>query len=243
MPLLDHSNAPYRRTHSYAAFVKIWAIKVTEELNGGILPAGFRALPILRESHFLAVEAALAAGEPSEPPDRVSSNWAVGEPTGIHPIEPPFDDSTRVEVTRTDDESEIVAVVEFVERPHMRCIRSCNLLAGRCAEHLLKDRGLIVVDVVGSQEFDFRLQLLDSVGAVEPSLAQRIGDGEASIASYRLALTPKIQLEIHEWRAPLAVGKPLPTLPLWLAVDLAVPLDLEMSHAATCEVLELRPAG
>jgi hypothetical protein len=39
---------------------------------------------------------------------------------------------------------------------------------------------------------------------------------------------------------PLSIGRPLPTLPLWLADDLAVPLDLEASYEETCRVLRLR---
>jgi hypothetical protein len=37
---------------------------------------------------------------------------------------------------------------------------------------------------------------------------------------------------------PLALGSILPTLPLWLEADLAVPLDLERSYEAT--FVELR---
>jgi hypothetical protein len=38
----------------------------------------------------------------------------------------------------------------------------------------------------------------------------------------------------------LALGQPLPTLPLWLADDLAIPLELEPSYEETCRVLRIR---
>jgi hypothetical protein len=38
---------------------------------------------------------------------------------------------------------------------------------------------------------------------------------------------------LETWVVPLAVGSLLPTLPLWLEADLAVPLDLERSYEAT----------
>ena len=44
---------------------------------------------------------------------------------------------------------------------------------------------------------------------------------------------------IESWMQPLSIGRPLPTLPLWLADDLAVPLDLEASYEDTCRVLRL----
>ena len=39
------------------------------------------------------------------------------------------------------------------------------------------------------------------------------------------------------WPESLALGRPLPTLPLWLADNLAVPLELEASYEETCKVL------
>ena len=44
---------------------------------------------------------------------------------------------------------------------------------------------------------------------------------------------------IESWMQPLSIGRPLPTLPLWLADDLAVPLDLEASYEQTCRILRL----
>ena len=44
---------------------------------------------------------------------------------------------------------------------------------------------------------------------------------------------------IESWMQPLSIGRPLPTLPLWLSDDLAVPLDLEASYEETCRVLRL----
>jgi hypothetical protein len=44
----------------------------------------------------------------------------------------------------------------------------------------------------------------------------------------------KSRLEV--WPAALAVGSPLPLLPLWIAPDRAVPLDLETNYEATCQM-------
>jgi hypothetical protein len=37
----------------------------------------------------------------------------------------------------------------------------------------------------------------------------------------------------------LAIGQPLPTLPLWLADDRSVPLELEASYEETCRILRI----
>jgi hypothetical protein len=41
------------------------------------------------------------------------------------------------------------------------------------------------------------------------------------------------------WAHALAVGQPLPTLPLWLADDLAVPLELDASYEEACRILRI----
>jgi hypothetical protein len=44
---------------------------------------------------------------------------------------------------------------------------------------------------------------------------------------------------LETWAHALAVGRPLPTLPLWLADNLAVPLELEASYEETCRILRI----
>ena len=44
---------------------------------------------------------------------------------------------------------------------------------------------------------------------------------------------------LEAWAHALTLGSPLPTLPLWLADDLAVPLELEASYEETCRVLRI----
>ena len=41
------------------------------------------------------------------------------------------------------------------------------------------------------------------------------------------------------WTHALGLGQPLPTLPLWLADNFAVPLELEASYEETCRILRL----
>ena len=44
-------------------------------------------------------------------------------------------------------------------------------------------------------------------------------------------------VRLDVWPHQLAVGQPLPTVPLWLAPGLAVPLELEATYAAACDSL------
>jgi hypothetical protein len=44
---------------------------------------------------------------------------------------------------------------------------------------------------------------------------------------------------LQSWAYPLAVGQPLPTLPLWLSDELNIPLELEANYEETCRVLRI----
>lgn len=41
------------------------------------------------------------------------------------------------------------------------------------------------------------------------------------------------------WNHALVIGQPLPTLPLWLGNNVAVPLELETSYEETCRILRI----
>ena len=42
---------------------------------------------------------------------------------------------------------------------------------------------------------------------------------------------------LETWLESLSLGAVLPTMPLWLADNLAVPLELENSYEHACEIL------
>ena len=44
---------------------------------------------------------------------------------------------------------------------------------------------------------------------------------------------------LETWAQTLELGRPLPTLPLWLADDLAVPLELDESYEQSCGILNI----
>ena len=56
--------------------------------------------------------------------------------------------------------------------------------------------------------------------------------------AYRAATVQK-RPRIEIWPEELALGAELPTMPLWLTLDLALPLALEASYTATCRSLRI----
>jgi hypothetical protein len=60
-----------------------------------------------------------------------------------------------------------------------------------------------------------------------------------SAVSYRAVEREEAAQQLEVWPAPLALGQPLPTLPLWIASDFSVPLDLEASYHMACADLRI----
>jgi hypothetical protein len=44
---------------------------------------------------------------------------------------------------------------------------------------------------------------------------------------------------LEAWPHTLELGRPLPTVPLWLADNLAVPLEFETSYEQSCAILNI----
>ena len=94
------------------------------------------------------------------------------------------------------------------------------------------------MDVVTSRRSNLYGDLLDLLGQVDPSLAPSQPPLYAVTCRWREeGSRPAWRLEA--WAHPLALGQPLPTLPLWLSAELAVPLELEASYEETCRALRI----
>jgi hypothetical protein len=57
-------------------------------------------------------------------------------------------------------------------------------------------------------------------------------------AAYR-TIAQEDHLRLEGWPHSLHPGDPLPTIPLWLATDLSLPLNLEESYLSTWESLRI----
>ena len=65
---------------------------------------------------------------------------------------------------------------------------------------------------------------------------------ESPTQLYAIAYRPiplQKQQSIEAWPETLTLGHPLPMLPLWLRLDLCLPLQLEETYADTCSGLRI----
>jgi hypothetical protein len=87
---------------------------------------------------------------------------------------------------------------------------------------------VVIVDVVTGRYENLYTLLLDSLGVNHDPVAPR-----SLYAAACRSLPPEQPAVLESWFAPLTIGAPLPTLPLWLEAEHAEHLDLEHSYAAT----------
>jgi hypothetical protein len=85
-------------------------------------------------------------------------------------------------------------------------------------------------------------------GDLHRDLLTRLGVGDAAAgpplfaAAYRpVERAGAATLDV--WLEPLALGQPLPTLPLWLRGGLCLPVELEATYERTCIEQRVRPAA
>jgi hypothetical protein len=210
-------------------------------LNAGVLPTGYYAVPFLDRDGPIEIDVAtLHNTEQAKPKSDPGGTqpWSPGEPQLSVAVEWPATDEVRVEVLTDDGDPRLAAAVELVSPRNKDRPKAREAFAAKCVEHLQHGCGVVVVDVVTTRHADMHAEILAMLEA------DTGGEGPGGLAavSYR-SLGRGVDGQLQAWPVALEVGRALPTLPLWLNGEQAVPLDLEASHTAACVDLRIRQAG
>jgi hypothetical protein len=148
----------------------------------------------------------------------------------------PAVDEYEVRVYDTKRGRRLVAAVEIVspankDRPEHR-----RAFVAKCAALLQNQVSLAILDIVTTRHFNLYGELLNFLGQSDPFLTPQ------PPRLYAVACREARQenaWRLEAWTHALVVGQPLPTLPLWLADNFAVPLELEESYQETCRILRV----
>ena len=130
----------------------------------------------------------------------------------------------------------LVAAIEIVspankDRPEHR-----RAFVAKCAALLQQQVSVTIIDLVTTRSFNLYGELLELIGQSDPSLQPE------PPPLYAVACRGRKQGKtwlLETWSHALALGQPLPTLPLWLSEKLAIPLELEACYEETCRVLRI----
>jgi hypothetical protein len=242
MPLRDHFHPPVSKRASWEGFHGQWPAMIVQHLNP-VLPAGYMAEPRVHLGPYFEID--VTAFERAEPQTATAAAgdgsvataaWTATAP--LFDVEADWPDQYEYEVLVFDQERErrLVAAVELVSPANKDRPESRRALVTKCAALLRQGVGITLVDLVTVRRFNLYAELLEWLGQHDPAL------GEEPPPTYAVSLRfqkPARRARLQTWPYPLVVGQPLPTLPLWLSVNLSVPLDLEASYEDTCRMLRI----
>jgi len=130
----------------------------------------------------------------------------------------------------------LVAAVELVSPANKDRPDNRQDFVGKCAGLLKQQVSVAIVDVVTDRRANLYFDLLELIDQTDPSIVQNLPSIYAS--SCRWTRSKELG-RFQTWTRPLAIGSPLPTLPLWLTPDLAIPLELEATYEQACEIVSI----
>jgi hypothetical protein len=133
--------------------------------------------------------------------------------------------------------AELRAAIELISPANKDRPGSRLTFASKCAGYLQHGIGVIIVDVVSSRRADLHEEIFDVLEASGRKVDWKSRTGLYAVA-YR-PVTVRKKPRVEAWPEALALGKELPTMPLWLHWDLSIPVDLEASYIATCRSLRI----
>ena len=239
MPLRDHFRSPVNDTHSWDEVHGQWPGELVRHL-ATMLPAGFRAAPRVHLGSGFEVDVGsyeLDDGGPAAASGGASGTATLAALAPTLTVEADLADEDEYEVRIYDTERgrRLVAAVELLspankDRPDTR-----DLFVTKVSALLRQDVCVSVVDLVSVRTANLYAELLARLGRTDPSLGPIPPPLYA--VSLRRRTLPRGRTRLDAWFYPMAVGQPLPTLPVWLAPDLRVLLPLEPSYQETCRIL------
>ena len=212
MPLLDHFHPPLSSRLPWQSLLSCWATHLADRVTESTGPA------FVVGEYTRSVSPDIASFEPfSGPPPRTIPAF--------------FPYSFEIRVFSTTGGLTLVAAVKLVSPSNKERAEERRAFAAKCASYLHQGIALIVIDIVTNRRANLHNETMRLMGAAEEFLLP------AEVDLYAVAYRPVLRqerAEIDLWTAPVAVGQPLPTLPLRLTGDLFVPVEFESGYMEAC---------
>lgn len=242
MPLRDHFHPPLSEFTSWEGLHGGWPMVIVQHL-GEKLPAQYIAEPRVHLGTHVEVDVATFGQErtghgPAKPAriEAATPLWTPAEPTMAVETELADFDEYEVRVYDVAHHRRLVAAVEIISPANKDREENRYQFTAKCAALLRQGVSLVLVDLVTVRNFNLYAGLLQLIGESDPALGDEPPTTYAAACRWRPHGTSR-WLEV--WHHALALGQPLPCLPLWLTNELAIPLDLEASYERTCRDLRI----
>jgi hypothetical protein len=243
MPLRDHFRPPLDNLRHWEGFHATWPVMIVACLRKK-LPRRYFAEPRVHLGSSAEIDVAafenedeglLSIGDNNGNGGGVATAvWAPPQPTLALTTDLTTQDVYEVRIYDEKRRSRLVAAVEIVspankDRPEHR-----RIFAAKCAGLLRLGVSVAIVDMVTTRTHNLYGEFLDLIGQTDPALHPE--PPPLSVVSCRMKKCEN-EWQLETWLHTLDLGKALPTVPLWLSENFAVPLELEESYEQSCGIL------
>jgi hypothetical protein len=238
MPLLDPFHPPLRGPHRWEGFHHAWATNIAQHLNREVLPSDFFAEPEISAGPTLEIDVAnveLTNGRDASDKATGTAVWAPPRPLLAFPVDLARLNVCEVRVYEELGGAVLRAAIELVSPANKDRPGSRRTFAAKCAGYLKQAVSVILVDVVTERLANLHADLLEALEVPQATW-------ESPTHLYAIAYRPvpvQNRESVEAWPHVLTLGQALPVLPLWLRLDLCLPLQLEQTYATTCDGLRI----
>ena len=236
MPLLDHFHPPLSSERRWESFHSSWATRLADALTERWLPPNYIAEERTHFGPSIEIDVATFERQATATAEANGGVATVGPKVWAPPaadgsFAAVFPDTFEVRVLCTDTGPKLVAAIELISPGNKDRASERRAFAIKCASYLYQGISVIIVDIVNNRRANLHNEILELMNGGD---SLRLA-AEANL--YTVAYQPLRRDKedvIDVWRSPLALGQPLPTLPLGLRADLVIAVDFEETYAETC---------
>ena len=202
MPLLDHFRPPLSQRRHWHSFHNSWATYLAADLNRQLPPDYFAEANVQ-----FGIEIDVAAFEEAQG-GGAFNGWTPPAPTSTIPY-PVVTDQVEVLIYLQEGGPRLAGAIEFVSPANKDRPAHRDAFVSKCVTYLNQGVGLVVVDVVTDRHANLHSELTARLGTPDTMT------GDLYATAYR-RVERDGQPSLDQWVETLAVGRSLPTLPLWL---------------------------
>ncbi len=243
MPLRDHFHAPVTDRHSWDSFHGGWPMMIVRQLFD-ILPEGYISAPTVHFGKDFEIDVTAfeengrSVGSPPTPVTNGPITTEISpEPTLTLKSELADQDEFDVRVYDTKQGRRLVAAIEIVSPSNKDWTENRWAFVAKVSALLQKGVCVSIVDLVTVRHSNMYADLLERINGTDPGLGST--PPHLYAVTIRDRKRPPHPSVLDIWFYPMAVGQPLPTLPLWLAAETRVLLPLEEGYEETCRLLHI----
>jgi hypothetical protein len=143
-------------------------------------------------------------------------------------------DLFEVQVYKDDGGWKLVAAIELISPSNKDRKTHRRAFTTKVASYLQKGVSVVTIDVVTERLANLHETLVERLDLPD-QFKWRSPTDLSAMVSRVVKVDDRVHLDV--WPFQLTLGAELPTVPLWINPNLAVPLELELTYTTTCQSL------